>query len=52
MAAIEKKTKRYPTDFTDDEWERVEPFLPSLARNGRPRKVLNAIRCVVCAGCG
>lgn len=23
MAAIERKTKRYPTDLTDEEWERV-----------------------------
>ena len=57
MAAIEKKTKRYPTDLTDEEWERVEPFLPSPARRGRkpsvdPREVLNAIRYIARAGCG
>jgi len=23
IAAIEKKTKRYPTDLTDAEWERI-----------------------------
>jgi putative transposase len=25
MAEIEKKTKRYPTDLTDEEWARIEP---------------------------
>jgi putative transposase len=29
MADIEKKTKRYPTDLTDEEWERITPFLPN-----------------------
>jgi hypothetical protein len=24
MAEIEKKTKRYPTDLTDAEWQRIE----------------------------
>ena len=36
MAEIEKKTKRYPTDLTDEEWARIEPFLPSAAKSGRP----------------
>jgi transposase len=49
MAEIERKTKRYPTDFTDEEWARIEPFLPGAAKGGRPartdlREVLNAIR--------
>src|SRR5580704_7045310 len=49
MAEIEKKTKRYPTDLTDEEWARIEPFLPGAAKSGRPartdlREVLNAIR--------
>jgi hypothetical protein len=25
MAEIEKKTKRYPTDLTDERWARIEP---------------------------
>ena len=25
MAKIEKKTKRYPSDLTDEEWARIEP---------------------------
>jgi hypothetical protein len=32
MAEIEKKTKRYPTDLTDEEWARIEPFLPGAAQ--------------------
>ena len=28
MAAIEKKTKRYPSDLTDEEWLAIEPMLP------------------------
>ena len=49
MAKIEKKTKRYPSDLTDEEWARIEPFLPRASTAGRPievdlREVLNAIR--------
>jgi transposase len=28
MAKIEKKTERYASDLTDEEWARIEPFLP------------------------
>ena len=57
MAEIERKTKRYPTDLTDEEWEKVEPFLPCAAHTGRKRlvdlrEVLNAIRYVARTGCG
>ncbi len=57
MARIEKKTKRYPTDLTDEEWERIVPFLPKPARQGRKpgvdmREVLNAISYIARAGCG
>lgn len=57
MAEIERKTKRYPTDLTDEEWARVAPFLPGPARTGRRREVdlrevLNAIRYLVRTGCG
>ena len=49
MATIERKTKRYPTDLTDEEWERIAPLLPEPAKRGRKpevdmREVLNAIR--------
>ena len=57
MTAIEKKIERYPTDLTDEEWERIEPFLLSPARRGRKpsvdlREILNAIRYIARAGCG
>ena len=57
MAAIEKKTSRYPTDLTDKEWSQVEPLLPKPGRTGRRRRVdfrevLNAIRYLTRTGCG
>src|ERR1700674_2084748 len=57
MAKIEKKTKRYPTDLTDEEWTRIQPFLPGVAKIGRPvetdlREVLNAIRYLARTGGG
>jgi transposase len=30
MAKIEKKTKRYPSDLTDEEWARIEPLLQCI----------------------
>ena len=38
MAEIEKKTKRYPTDLTDEEWARIEPFLPQVIANFIPKR--------------
>src|SRR3546814_237335 len=57
MAAIERKTKRYPTDLTDQEWERIAPLLPHPAKRGRKpevdlREVLNAIRYMTRSGGG
>lgn len=57
MAAIERKTKRYPTDLTDAEWVRIEPLLPRFSRRGRwpwvdLREVLNAIRYMTRSGGG
>ena len=57
MAAIERKSKRYPTDLTDEEWAKVEPLLPRRSKRGRPREVdlreiMNAIRYLVRTGCG
>src|SRR5690606_31691660 len=56
-AAIERKTKRYPSDLTDAEWERIEPLLPRAAKRGRRpatdlREVLNAIRYMARSGGG
>jgi hypothetical protein len=33
-AKIEKKTKRYPSDLTDEEWERIAPLMPKPGRRG------------------
>jgi putative transposase len=56
MAKIEKKTKRYPSDLTDEEWFAVEPFLPKAGATGSPRRadlceILNALRYLVRSGC-
>lgn len=57
MAGITRKTKRYPSDLTDDEWRLIEPLMPPPAKRGRPRKVdlrerMNALRYLVRSGCG
>lgn len=57
MAAIARKTKRYPTDLTDEEWERIAPLLPRPPLRGRKpavdlREVLNAIRYMTRSGGG
>jgi transposase len=49
MAEIARKTKRYPSDLTDEEWARLEPLMPKAAQRGRKpgmdlREILNAIR--------
>jgi putative transposase len=46
---IARKTKQYPTDLTDEEWERVQPLLPKPAKRGRKisvdlREMLHASR--------
>lgn len=48
MARIAKKTKRYPSDLTDEEWDRIAPLMPRPGRRGRPRdvdfrEVINAV---------
>jgi putative transposase len=57
MAKIERRTKRYPSDLTDAEWERIAPLLPKVARRGRKpsvdrREILNAIRYMARSGGG
>src|ERR687896_1475068 len=57
MADLAKKTKRYPTDLTDEEWSRIEPLLPRPPKRGRRRSVdlreiLNAIRYMARSGGG
>lgn len=31
--------KRYPSDLTDGQWEKIGPLLPAAKLGGRPRKV-------------
>lgn len=57
MADIARKTKRYPTDLTDEEWSRIEPLLPRAPKRGRRRgvalrEILNAIRYMARSGGG
>lgn len=57
MGRIAKKTKRYPSDLTDEEWDRIAPLMPRPGRRGRPRdvdfrEVINAVRYLVRSGCG
>ena len=57
MAEIARKTKRYPSDLTDEEWAQIAPLMPRPGRRGRPREmdlreVINALRYLVRSGCG
>jgi transposase len=57
MAAIARKTKRYPTDLTDEEWDRIKSLMPKPPKRGRPpvvdlREMLNAIRYMARSGGG
>jgi transposase len=35
MAGFWKRSTRYPTDLTDEEWPLIEPFLPTAAKRNR-----------------
>ena len=57
MAEIARKTKRYPTNLTDEEWVRIEPLMPKPPKRGRKisvdlREMLNAIRYMARSGGG
>ena len=57
MARIARKTKRYPSDLTDEEWARIAPLMPAPGRRGRPRQVefrevINAVRYLARSGGG
>jgi putative transposase len=46
----------YPTDLTDEQWEILQPLIPSEKPGGRPRKtnireVINAIFYLLRSGC-
>ena len=47
---------RYPSDLTDEEWQHIEPLIPSARRGGRKREVdvrevVNGIMYVLGTGC-
>ena len=42
MAKIAKKTKRYPSDLTDEEWGEIAPLMPKPGRRGRPREAISS----------
>lgn len=57
MAGFEKRSKRYPTDLTDEEWLFIQAFLPPVAPRGRKpatnlRDVLDALRYLARTGGG
>lgn len=57
MAALSRKTKRYPSDLTDEEWGQIAPLMPPASPRGRKRSVdfreiLNALRYLVRSGGG
>ncbi len=57
MASIARKAKRYPSDLTDEEWERIQPLLPKPSKRGRKvsvdlREMLNATRYMARSGGG
>ena len=57
MARIERRTRWYPSDLTDEEWARIGPLSPRRSAAGRPRRtdpreVLNAPRYLVRTGRG
>ena len=51
-----RKTDRYPSDMSDDEWSLLEPMVPAARCGGRPRttdmrEVVNAIFYIGSTGC-
>lgn len=57
MARIGRKTKRDPSDLTDEKCVRIAPLMPEPGRRGRPREVefrevINAVRYLARSGCG
>ncbi|CAL4868170.1 IS5 family transposase ISRl2 [Asticcacaulis sp. MM231] len=51
-----RKSSRYPSDMTEQEWSLLAPLLPPAKRGGRPRTtsmraVVNAILYIASSGC-
>lgn len=56
MARVEQRSRRYPSDTTDEQWAVIEPLLPQVNTGGRPEKhprraIVDAILYVVRTGC-
>lgn len=52
----DRRSLRYASDCTDDEWALIKPFMPDRSRVGRPRRtqmrvVWNAIQYIAATGC-
>src|SRR5271154_3300077 len=52
----DRSALRYPSDLTNEEWERVEPLIPPARRGGNKRhvdvrEVMNGIMYVLSTGC-
>jgi putative transposase len=52
----QQNRKAYPSDLTDNEWEKLAPLFPDKQSRGRPRKhpireILNAIFYILRSGC-
>jgi len=50
------KPKRYPSDLSDEEWQRLEPLVPAVKSGGRPadyarREIVNGIEYILRSGC-
>lgn len=46
------KRKEYPTDLTDEQWERIEPYFSKLRRyKWDKRELLNAVLYITKTGC-
>ena len=57
MVEIARKTRRYPSDLTDKEWEQIRRLLPKPPKRGRKpavdlREIINAIRYIARSGGG
>ena len=50
-----ERAEKYPSDLTDDQWQKIRSLLPPRNRRGRPRidrrEILNAILYVARSGC-
>ena len=52
----DRRSLRYASDTTDEEWALIKPFMPPKSKVGRPRKtemraVWNAIQYIAASGC-